>query len=42
MADIFKSKMVNFECCSIKNAAEMDIKISDMIISELLPDTVME
>ena len=42
MAEIFKEKMVNYEECSITNAADMDIRISDMIIRELLPDMVEE
>ena len=32
--------MTNYEECSIKNAADMDIHISDMIIRELVPATV--
>lgn len=42
MAEIFKEKIVDYEECSISNAADMDIKISDMIIRELLPDMVEE
>ncbi|KAL4454250.1 hypothetical protein ABPG74_012207 [Tetrahymena malaccensis] len=42
MAQIFKSKIIDYEECTINNASEMDIKISDMIIRELLPDMVEE
>ncbi|KAL4500400.1 hypothetical protein ABPG72_003351 [Tetrahymena utriculariae] len=42
MAEIFKSKIIDYEECTINNASEMDIKISEMIIRELLPDMVEE
>ncbi|EAS04311.1 von willebrand factor type A domain protein (macronuclear) [Tetrahymena thermophila SB210] len=42
MAEIFKSKIIDYEECTLNNASEMDIKISDMIIRELLPDMVEE
>lgn len=38
MADEFKEKFVNYEECRIDNAVGMDIKITDMIIRELIPD----
>lgn len=38
MPDIFKAKIINYEDCDLKNAKELDIKMSDMIIRELLPD----
>lgn len=42
MVEIFKEKIVDFEECKIDKAADMDIRISDMIIRELLPDMAEE
>lgn len=42
MVEVFKEKIVDFEQCTVAKAAEMDIRISDMIIRELLPDMVEE
>jgi hypothetical protein len=41
MAAEFKEKFTNYEECAIDNAVGMDIKITDMIIRELLPDVDM-
>lgn len=38
MSEIFKKHIVNYEETEIKNASEMDIRIQDMVIRELLPD----
>ena len=38
MSEEFKSKFSNYEEVSIENALDMDIKITDMIIRELIPD----
>lgn len=41
MAEEFKEKFTNYEEVAIDDATDMDIKITDMIIRELLPDTDM-
>ena len=38
MADFFKSSFTNYEETTLKDAQELNIKVSDMIIRELLPD----
>ena len=38
MCNIFKEKIVDYDEIPIDNASKMDIKISDMVIRELLPD----
>jgi len=35
--DIFKKKMGNFDSVDIAHAREMDIRVSDMIIHEIMP-----
>ena len=42
MADLFKEKFTNYEETDLKQAKDMNIKISDMIIRELLPDVVYD
>ncbi len=42
MSQIFKEKFANYEEESIDNAKNMDIKISDMIIRELMPEDQQE
>ena len=43
MAKIFKEKFVNYEDTRLEGEAKlMDIKISDMVIRELLPDYANE
>ncbi|KAL4473139.1 hypothetical protein ABPG72_007369 [Tetrahymena utriculariae] len=39
MAKEFQEKFTLYEECAIENATDMDIKITDMIIRELIPDT---
>ncbi|CAD8063564.1 unnamed protein product [Paramecium primaurelia] len=38
MKKLFKEKFTNYEETDLSNAKEMDFKVSDMIIRELLPD----
>ena len=38
MAELFKSNFTNFEETTLSEAKELNIKVSDMIIRELLPD----
>jgi len=37
MEKIFKKGIVDFDSAQIINAKEMDIRVSDMIIHEMLP-----
>jgi hypothetical protein len=38
MADLFKKNFTNYEETTLADATELNIKVSDMIIRELLPD----
>lgn len=38
MAELFKTNFTNFEETSLSHAKDLNIKVSDMIIRELLPD----
>jgi hypothetical protein len=38
MADLFKTNFTNFEETNLELASDLNIKVSDMIIRELLPD----
>jgi hypothetical protein len=38
MEKIFKSKVADFDSTQIQHAKEMNVKVSDMIIHEVLPD----
>lgn len=38
MKVIFKEKFTNYEETDLDNAKDMDFRVSDMIIRELLPD----
>lgn len=38
MKALFKEKFTNYEETNLEDAKEMDFRISDMIIRELLPD----
>lgn len=38
MGQVFKSKLMDYDQTTIQNAAEMNVKVSDMIICEILPD----
>lgn len=38
MGNIFKKSMTNYEETSIQKANELDVRVSDMVIRELLPD----
>lgn len=38
MEKIFMEKMANFDSTDIQHAKEMNVKVSDMIIHEVLPD----
>ena len=42
MADIFKKEIRDYEEESIDSAKNMDVKISDMIMRELLPNDIIE
>lgn len=42
MSDLFKKQFTNFEEATLENASEMNFKVSDMIIRELLPDMVAD
>jgi hypothetical protein len=35
--EVLKGKLVNFDSADIVNASEMDIRVSNMIIHEILP-----
>ena len=37
MEDTFRKGCVNFDCADISHAKEMDVRVSDMIIHEVLP-----
>ena len=37
MEKIFKQKLVDFDSAQISSAREMDIRVSNMIIHEILP-----
>ena len=38
MKKLFKEKFTNYEETDLSNAKDMDFRVSDMIIRELLPD----
>ena len=38
MGQVFQSKMMDYGETALSNAAEMNVKVSDMIICEVLPD----
>ena len=38
MEKIFKAKVANFDSTDIQHAREMNVKVSDMIIHEVIPD----
>ena len=38
MEEIFKGKLGNFDSADIGHAGEMDVRVSDMVIHEVLPD----
>lgn len=38
MKALFKDKFTNYEETNLENAKDMDFRVSDMIIRELLPD----
>ena len=38
MEKIFKAKVGNFDSTNIGHAKEMNVKVSDMIIHEVIPD----
>jgi len=38
MADVFKTHFTNYDEATLNTASELNIKVSDMIIRELLPD----
>ncbi len=38
MAELFKKNFTNYEETTLEKASELNIKVSDMIIRELLPD----
>jgi hypothetical protein len=38
MATLFKEKFTNYDETTLDNASQLNIKVSDMIIRELLPD----
>ena len=38
MKQLFKEKFTNYEETDLTNAKDMDFRVSDMIIRELLPD----
>ena len=38
MSAIFKDKYYNFEECSIDNAKNLRVHVSEMIMRELMPD----
>jgi hypothetical protein len=38
MVDLFKANFTNYDETTLDHASELNIKISDMIIHELLPD----
>jgi hypothetical protein len=38
MVQLFKDNFTNFEETTLTNAKELNVKVSDMIIRELLPD----
>ena len=35
---LFKSKLGNFDSADIAHAGEMDIRVSDMVIHEVMPE----
>ena len=38
MGNLFKAKMANYDETDLQHAKEMNVKVSDMIIHEVLPD----
>lgn len=38
MGNYFKKHLTNYEETSIQNATDLDVRVSDMVIRELLPD----
>ena len=38
MGQVFQSKMMDYGETALSSAAEMNVKVSDMIICEVLPD----
>jgi hypothetical protein len=38
MADLFKGNFTNYDETTLENAKDLNIRICDMIIRELLPD----
>jgi hypothetical protein len=38
MATLFKERFTNYDETSLANAKQLNIRVSDMIIRELLPD----
>ena len=38
MESIFKSQLGNFDSADIAHASEMDVRVSDMVIHEVMPD----